>query len=630
MAARCSVCQRFFDSQESLRSHLRNSSKLHYVCTKCDFIYGDDQALKEHMKRHAIVHSREDDLSSNYPPTPTSNTTGRRSAHSSRSKRSSQSSHSTPTGGHSLAFDSPLLYCQPCHKKFQTEVDLQEHFRGSPAHPKCGTCPKGFLNQDMCDNHRREAHPHPCQSCGVAFSQRKDLMKHFKLSPNHPSCRACEVSFVNDGEYDKHCREEHANTRCQQCERQYDVLADLQHHFLTSKKHPTCGTCKVGFENDIEFEKHNVSVHSEPLSERKEGVELLEIMSQTSNTSIVTRSPSGSPIEESSENSARISLWSSCVFPDDTVASSIPDSNESFTLSKAKWEAASEEDLIESATESIAKTAADYLLLEDVPSTTSQLTMRPRSLWTVNPASRPPEKLPSPDVYSPLGLEPIPSISPEPSTPVSQSTIAPALKDPWPPWRLEVPPRPSVPHINTRVKGKSAALESVHSSVSTMLDQTLARHGFKGNDSLLTIEAPGFLSSTWKNSPVINFSTSETSSLGPPRSTGSDNWITRYRPSSLQHSSLSKRPETPPPSSSSTVNDRSTTESSISPATTVASFGFHCRLCMREPCVDTTVSMCGHLFCGKCIAESVMTVPECPVCHNALLLYCLFKLDLSH
>ncbi|KAJ3849220.1 hypothetical protein EV368DRAFT_23494, partial [Lentinula lateritia] len=55
----------------------------------------------------------------------------------------------------------------------------------------------------------------------------------------------------------------------------------------------------------------------------------------------------------------------------------------------------------------------------------------------------------------------------------------------------------------------------------------------------------------------------------------------------------------------------------------------HCRLCMRDPCIDPTATMCGHIFCGNCITESVIISPRCPVCEHALLLYCLFRLDLS-
>jgi len=55
----------------------------------------------------------------------------------------------------------------------------------------------------------------------------------------------------------------------------------------------------------------------------------------------------------------------------------------------------------------------------------------------------------------------------------------------------------------------------------------------------------------------------------------------------------------------------------------------HCRICMRDPCEDMTATICGHLFCKRCITQAVVAKSECPVCKSATLLYCLFKLDLS-
>jgi hypothetical protein len=79
-------------------------------------------------------------------------------------------------------------------------------------------------------------------------------------------------------------------------------------------------------------------------------------------------------------------------------------------------------------------------------------------------------------------------------------------------------------------------------------------------------------------------------------------------------------------------------------------FRLHCRICLRDPCEDMTATICGHLFCKRCvdaliarccvcerrlfvfrrcITQAVVAKSECPVCEGATLLYCLFKLDLS-
>ncbi|KAN0085922.1 hypothetical protein V8E55_007056 [Tylopilus felleus] len=58
-------------------------------------------------------------------------------------------------------------------------------------------------------------------------------------------------------------------------------------------------------------------------------------------------------------------------------------------------------------------------------------------------------------------------------------------------------------------------------------------------------------------------------------------------------------------------------------------YRLHCRICLRDPCEDMTATICGHLFCKRCITQAVVAKSECPVCKSATLLYCLFKLDLS-
>ena len=86
----------------------------------------------------------------------------------------------------------------------------------------------------------------------------------------------------------------------------------------------------------------------------------------------------------------------------------------------------------------------------------------------------------------------------------------------------------------------------------------------------------------------------------------------------------------------------------MTPAVTASSpLSLQCRMCDAPPTVGSRpmVTMCGHLFCSeyvlripppwtsgspcaRCITRHVMSTSRCPVCGNALLLYCLFKLDL--
>uniref|UniRef100_D8QDS7 RING-type domain-containing protein n=1 Tax=Schizophyllum commune (strain H4-8 / FGSC 9210) TaxID=578458 RepID=D8QDS7_SCHCM len=54
-----------------------------------------------------------------------------------------------------------------------------------------------------------------------------------------------------------------------------------------------------------------------------------------------------------------------------------------------------------------------------------------------------------------------------------------------------------------------------------------------------------------------------------------------------------------------------------------------CRLCARNPCEEPTVTMCGHIFCNKCIVDAIISSSSCPLCSAPQLLYCIFKLRLD-
>ena len=92
------------------------------------------------------------------------------------------------------------------------------------------------------------------------------------------------------------------------------------------------------------------------------------------------------------------------------------------------------------------------------------------------------------------------------------------------------------------------------------------------------------------------------------------------------------------------------TEDATAPRTVNVTHRLHCRICLRDPCEDMTATICGHVFCKRCvdalvvrccvyerrlflvrrcITQAVVAKSECPVCKSATLLYCLFKLDLS-
>ncbi|RDX47036.1 hypothetical protein OH76DRAFT_803687 [Lentinus brumalis] len=47
-----------------------------------------------------------------------------------------------------------------------------------------------------------------------------------------------------------------------------------------------------------------------------------------------------------------------------------------------------------------------------------------------------------------------------------------------------------------------------------------------------------------------------------------------------------------------------------------AATSFHCRSCLRDPCVQPVAAFCGHIFCHSCILQELSTKMCCPVCQR--------------
>ncbi|PIL24468.1 hypothetical protein GSI_14222 [Ganoderma sinense ZZ0214-1] len=43
---------------------------------------------------------------------------------------------------------------------------------------------------------------------------------------------------------------------------------------------------------------------------------------------------------------------------------------------------------------------------------------------------------------------------------------------------------------------------------------------------------------------------------------------------------------------------------------------FHCRSCLADPCVKPVATLCGHIFCHRCIVRELKTKMGCPVCQR--------------
>ncbi|KAJ3729786.1 hypothetical protein C8R42DRAFT_175920 [Lentinula raphanica] len=566
----CPVCNKRFENRKEMKEHAR-ISRAHFPCDRCERVYRNLHVLSRHVEaKHSVRES--------------------------------------PREG-------PLYRCRPCNKYFASQSSLSEHYRGSRQHPVCTECGRGFENQRACDEHQRQcSFSVYCHTCNSSI-QKDDKIQHYLDSPNHPTCMECKVGFIDEIAFDQHCLRLHDIARCQYCKQHYSSVSGEDR----ARSAFTCPTCKNGtsteqqqaFSNSpsprLDIDK--VLSQSYPPTQ---SISRLSTSFDSANRFFNQTGPTEFPSPKDSEKPPRYAVevaqqWLKHSARNNTQNSltSIPVSATS-VASVVNVSAASQPN-VEITTPS-----------EILPS------------WYIDPPSPPPENLASPEVRTPIELDAIPTISPSPSTPVSQSVIAAASQDIWPPW--PGPTRPRLPNIATRIGTRPN--ETVNSSVSTTLARDFVLLGLDTtNDSLLNTQAPDLSSPalrhnlTWNFDPFSNLETNDTRDVdqhwSPKLSSGYQKAVTR--PTSVSPT-LSTMTSTLNSGSGSHSDGRKSVTQDSSPSTSVS---LHCRLCMTDPCIDPTATMCGHVFCGNCITESVIISPRCPVCQHAVLLYCLFKLDLS-
>lgn len=113
----------------------------------------------------------------------------------------------------------PTYDCTVCNRSYHAPFALEDHYRGSPAHPNCGRCGRGFKDAPACEEvlftffcfrspiltryqHHRTAHPKvPCLLCGGRIFYEDTLDQHYWDSVNHPSCIPCNAGFKDDAAY---------------------------------------------------------------------------------------------------------------------------------------------------------------------------------------------------------------------------------------------------------------------------------------------------------------------------------------------------------------------------------------------------------------------------------------------
>ncbi|KAK7428819.1 hypothetical protein QQZ08_004589 [Neonectria magnoliae] len=144
MSIRYTLCDRWFDSGQSLQQHLRDSPAhtLSFDCQTCNRRFGSQEALQQHMRdspAHALVFNCE-------------------ACNRSFKSQEALDQHSSNSPAHAPSFN-----CDNCARSFNSQEALDQHSRDSPAHTlifKCETCHRSFNSQGALDQHLRDSDIH--------------------------------------------------------------------------------------------------------------------------------------------------------------------------------------------------------------------------------------------------------------------------------------------------------------------------------------------------------------------------------------------------------------------------------------------------------------------------------------
>ncbi|KAF8919989.1 hypothetical protein CPB85DRAFT_1276316 [Mucidula mucida] len=149
---------------------------------------------------------------------------------------------------HNNAKHPPTHHCHTCARAFREESYLNEHYRGSPAHPNCHVCGKGFKTDALCAVHIEEQHPKmdcALKECRITDVYEHQLREHYALSAVHPTCKVlnCDKGFFN-----AHLDSAHAEQTCVTCRKIFESVDTLEEHWRVSPLHTVCSRCEKGFD----------------------------------------------------------------------------------------------------------------------------------------------------------------------------------------------------------------------------------------------------------------------------------------------------------------------------------------------------------------------------------------------
>ncbi|KIJ63216.1 hypothetical protein HYDPIDRAFT_113827 [Hydnomerulius pinastri MD-312] len=461
-------------------------------------------------------------------------------------------------------------HCLSCSLVFDTDGDLQGHVCTSCRtifRPHCSFCYTQFDDETSLEQHMDNSRvAFSCHVCQTPCCSDDMLQEHVLT---HPTCLRCESSFIDDLDLCKHVELAHPVVVCWDCEGAVVDQGSLELHYADSPEHPSCSFCEVGMRNSEDMADHLNTQHAtESALNEMEGS--IDGHDQTAGGQ-VTNDESASPEEP---------------LPEDVRDG--PADSDRFSPMFINEASLTNEEL--------------HNPLSSPVSTERSLSLTPLSTPT---RSRHEGDTPSTsgtahgDGPSEFASRRFASPSPTPSEHGSDGV------------RSGLHAQHSEPDITELSETRPASPQS-SALTESFYEFSAPSSPSSSGQSVVFISADGIPDYVRENRAYL-----VATSVASPSSGRSPVLL----PSSSSLESLELLQEPP--------NDTAQSVDSAGSTTSTVTYRHHCRICQRDPCEDMTATICGHIFCKKCVTQAVVAKSECPVCHSATLLYCLFKLDLS-
>ena len=140
------------------------------------------------------------------------------------------------------------INCPNCDQSYYKE-DLEEHMKIScrlrPLIYSCGTCYRGFADQDELVKHQKKHDKIFCEFCSEQFDSKTALKNHWKKHLIY-NCETCKKGFAYKDEVLEHQKTHYKyKFKCDICSKPFECKSSLNNHikFHSSEKPFQCDQC---------------------------------------------------------------------------------------------------------------------------------------------------------------------------------------------------------------------------------------------------------------------------------------------------------------------------------------------------------------------------------------------------